>query len=151
MLGIVSGGAVAPPYMDMNHNFVASLLLPLVTATLSAQELKMEAIASPRAIEAAVTGAAPGSLVVLVLGMREAAVRLPGGLVLGVQPDVLTGFTIADDAAVKFSVPLLVESDPFVCFAQAVAADPRKALDEGSIALSQVRKIQVGRVTRLPR
>ena len=129
----------------MNTFSIAALLLPVLSATLTAQDLKLE-VNAQSGFEARVGNASEGSLVVLVLGMQPGAVRLPGGQVLGVQPDMLAGTAIASRGGeATLSVPMGRDVRPFACFVQAAALHPRLPIDaRGGITLSQVEKVQVG-------
>ena len=71
----------------MNTNLRVAFLLPFLAASLSAQDMKLEATMAPYGMQAKAHGADDGSLVVLVLGLREARIKLPDGQLLGVQPD----------------------------------------------------------------
>ena len=129
----------------MNTFSIAALLLPVLSATLTAQDLKLE-VNAQSGFEARVGNASEGSLVILVLGMQPGAVRLPGGQVLGVQPDMLAGTAIASRGGeATLSVPMGRDVRPFACFVQAAALHPRLPIDvQGGITLSQVEKVQVG-------
>ena len=126
----------------MNTNFIASLLLPALTATLCAQELKLEPALATRTLSATVDGAAEGSFVVLVVGLQEAAIKLPGGNLLGVSPDMIVGYAIAGDGPTTLYTRLAAEMDDFRFFAQAVALHPRIPMEEkGGITLSSVHSL----------
>lgn len=128
----------------MNTNLIASFFFALATSTLAAQDLKLEADASPRGLTASVRGAEAGSMVILVMGMHETALRLPDGQILGVQPDMLM-FAAVDDAGspANFRVPALAQLDEYVVFVQAAALHSRRAIDQfGGIALSPVSRVE---------
>jgi len=122
----------------MNTCRIASFLLPAALATsLAAQDLRLEAAVGPRTMTAAVQGAADGSIVVLVLGLQEAATKLPDGQILGVAPDMLVGFAISNHGSAQLYTRFTVESDSFAFYAQAVAIGER-----GSLTLSNVQRVE---------
>lgn len=122
---------------------VASLL-PLLAASLSAQSLDLTTEVHPAWIDAKIAGAADGSLVVLVLGLRETRLQLPGNALLGVTPDLVTGLTISQgDGPARLGVRLPPEVRRFDGFAQAVAVDPRLPLAErGAVTTSNVTRVR---------
>lgn len=127
----------------MNTNLFASLLLPAtLSATLIAQDLKLEAVVGPRALSASIRGAEDGAFVVLVLGLAEAATKLPDGQILGVSPDLLVGFAISHGGPTALYTRLGMELDAYDFFAQAVAISPRVPMGErGSLAVSNVQHV----------
>lgn len=127
----------------MNTKTFAALLLPFLTLSLSAQELKLETSAGD-GLQARVYGAADGAMVVLAIGAREGAIKLPGGHVLGIDSPMLAGFVISEGGATKLDVPLPRQFEAFDCVAQAVALHSRLPMDApGGIALSEVQKVRV--------
>lgn len=122
---------------------LGGLLLASLLCALPAQDLHLTAAAHPDRILADVTGANEGDLVVLVLGLSPAAIKLPGEHLLGVQPDLVTGFVVAAGRqAVDFAVRLPALERDLDCLVQAVAVTPRLPLDDG-------KAIRVSDVTRL--
>jgi hypothetical protein len=124
----------------MNTKLHASFFLPLLAASLSAQDLQFDAWVAPASIRAEVGDAAPDSLVVLVLGLRESPYKLPGGQMLGVEADLVTGFLLADsEGTASFDLQLPRSARDVDCFVQAVAVHPRLPLDApGGITVSKV-------------
>ena len=135
----------------MNTNLIASFLLSTMTTALCAQDIKLEAANTARGMTATVHAAPEGALVLLVLGMNEAAIRLPGGQVLGVEPVMLIGPAIATRAPTNFWMSLRgVEGLSF--FVQAAALPQSPKSDADSVLLSQVEKLAGGRgPVELPR
>ena len=129
----------------MNTNLRVAFLLPLLAASLSAQDMKLEATMAPYGMQAKAHGADDGSLVVLVLGLREARIKLPDGQLLGVQPDLVTGFAIADGTrSTDFVLRLPRDAAGFDFFTQAVAVSPKLPIDQrGAIALSEVVRVSM--------
>ena len=128
----------------MNTRFTVSLLLPFLAASLSAQRLELETSFFPDSLEATVHGARDGSLVVLVLGLRETTIKLPGGQLLGVEPDLATGFVVARGGPASTRVRLAKIANEIACFAQGVAVDPDMPLDEpGAIEVSAVKGLRI--------
>ena len=138
-----SARPAASPERGMNTNLRVAFLLPLLAASLSAQDMKLEATMAPYGMQAKAHGADDGSLVVLVLGLREARIKLPDGQLLGVQPDLVTGFAIADGTrSTDFVLRLPRDAAGFDFFTQAVAVSPKLPIDQrGAIALSDVQHL----------
>lgn len=131
--------------MNTQHT-VVSLLLAFLAADVTAQQLKLDAVVHPGYIDARVDGAKRGHFTVLVLGLSESRVKLPGGHELGIEPDLIAGFAVADgyDATtIGMRLPGDLHED-FTCFAQAVSFDPELSPTEPkALGLSQVQKLQV--------
>ena len=128
----------------MNTNLIASLLLATLTTTLCAQSIRLEAAATDRGTTATIHGAPEGSLVLLVIGMDEAAIKLPGGQVLGVEPVLMIGPAIAIDAPTNFWMQLRgVEGTSFLVQAAALPPSPKSQAER--VLLSQVAKLVGGR------
>ncbi len=132
----------------MNTTLYAALLLPLVAGALGAQDLQLETNLTTAAITARVDGAKEGALVVLVLGLHEAAYKLPGDQILGVEPDLVIGFAIADSAGkAKVGARLPRGEEKIDCFAQAVAVATQVPLDApGGITVSKVQHLHAERI-----
>lgn len=130
---------------------VASLL-PLLAASLGAQSLDLATEVHPAWIDAKVAGATDGALVVLVLGLRETRLHLPGDAVLGITPDLVAGLTISQgDGPARLGVRMPPAARSFDCFAQAVAVDPRLPLAErGAVTTSNVQRVRSHRQQGLP-
>jgi len=127
----------------MNTCRIASFLLPAALATsLAAQELSLMSSTSAAGLAFAVKGAAPGALVVLVLGNEPAAIRLPGDHVLGVQPDLWRLQVAEGGRPTLFADKLPIELVDHVVLVQAVAIDARIPIDQrGGLALSPVGRV----------
>lgn len=125
----------------MNLHSITAFLLPALTSSLFAQQLEMTSTMSPRGYQIGVHNAAPGSAVFLVLGMDVAAIRLPGGQVLGVSPDVLL-LQVADATGSIAFAQLPLELADVAAFVQAAAVNPRLPLEgPGGIKLSDVQRL----------
>lgn len=124
----------------MNPKLQAALLLPFVAGALTAQDLRLETRVTPTRILAQVEGAAAGALVVLVLGLHEAPNKLPGGQMLGVEPDAVTAIAVADlTGTARIGALLPRDAGEIRCFVQAVAVAPKRPLDApGGITVSKV-------------
>ena len=129
----------------MDTNICVALLLPVLAAPAFAQDLKLDIAAQPALLKARVYGASPESLVVLVLGLREARMKLPGGQILGVQPDLVTGYVFAKDfGAATFTVQLPRHAAAIECLAQAVAVQPKMSPDgQLGTTVSAVQKVHI--------
>ena len=143
-----SAGGDGAPDRGMNTTLHAALLLPLVAGALCAQDLQLETSLTTSAISAHVDGAKEGALVVLVLGLHEAAYKLPGDQILGVEPDMVIGIAIADSAGTaKVGARLPRGEDKIDCFAQAVAVAVKLPLDApGGITVSKVQHLRAERI-----
>ena len=131
--------------MGMNtHTAIVSLLLPVLSTGLAAQDLGLKTAANQSGVVAEVGGAQKGSVVILVLGMKEAPTKLPDGQLLGITPDLLAGFAIADgqDPA-KMEIRLPGLPADFTFHAQAVSIDMARALEDQKFGLSQVDTVVV--------
>jgi len=124
----------------MNTKLHASLLLPFAAAMLNAQDLDMRLSRPLGTIAAQVDGAKANALVVMVLGTSQASIALPGDMVLGVQPDLVTGFQIADRAgSASLRVKRPNPAFDFEIYAQAVAVCADLPLEaRGGITTSTV-------------
>lgn len=136
--------------MNTLHNVLS--LLPFFAAGLSAQSLDLTTAKHPDWIEARVDRADPGSLVVLVLGTTPTEARLPGGAVLGVSPDLITGLTIAGDRGTALiNVRMPGGMPDFTILAQGVAVHPRLPLDtDGAVRVSNVTRMGIDDPDRNP-
>jgi len=127
---------------------IVSLLLPVFSAGLAAQDLALKAEANPTTLHASVDGAARGKLVILVVGLRQGPMPLPNGELLGITPDLLAGFAIADGVnpapiTVDFRFPM----DPGITFyVQAVSINLALPLERQDMGLSPVRSVKVTKV-----
>lgn len=131
----------------MNTQVISGLLFAaFLTTGLAAQELKLTTGSRPGYLTASIDGAQKGEFAILVLGMTEGRAKLPNGLVLGVEPDVIAGFAVANGyspARIAVSIPREVRED-FTCLAQAVSFNPDVAPeDHDAFGLSQVEKVEV--------
>ena len=126
---------------------IVCLLLPVLSAGVAAQDLSLKAAASPTQVHASVDGAAKGRVVILVLGLRQGPVPLPNGELLGITPDLLAGFAIADGLnPAQINVDYQFAMDPGVSFyAQAVSVDLALPLDRQDMGLSPVRRVEVSK------
>lgn len=136
----------------MNTQQISGLLLSaFLTTGLAAQELKLTTHTRPGYLQARIDGAQKGEFAVLVLGMAESRVKLPGGQVLGIEPDLIAGFALADGYSpteITMSMPREMRGD-VTCFAQAVSFDPERAPDDPKAwGLSQVEKVTVSATGR---
>lgn len=124
---------------------IVSLLLPVLSAGLAAQDLALRAAATPAKLHASVDGAAKGTVVILVVGLRQGPIPLPNGELLGITPDLLAGFAIADGAnAVSITADFRSPMAPGITFfAQAVSVDLSLPLERQDMGLSQVRRVEV--------
>ena len=125
-------------------------LLPLVAllaGSLDAQSLELATAVHPQWIDAKVAGAPQGSLVVLVLGLQETRLRLPGGAALGVSPDLVSSWTIANGTGpAMLGMRLPPDAIGLHCFLQAVSVDARRPLDtRGAIRVSNVNQVDIDR------
>jgi len=128
------------------HTAIVSLLLPVLSAGLAAQDLGLKTAASSHTMAAGVDGAARDSVVVLVLGLRQAPTSLPDGQVLGITADMLAGFAIADGRnPTNMTIRLSNLPEDFTFYAQAVSIDLTKALDRQTFGLSSVETVVVGK------
>ncbi|MBL9079749.1 MAG: hypothetical protein JNL08_19765 [Planctomycetes bacterium] len=130
--------------------FVALFSAPLLLTGLAAQDLRLGTEVHGTTITATVAGAAAGDLVVLVLGLDRSGLELPGGQVLGVAPDLITGCSLArGEGALAIDVKLPGLERDLVCFAQAVRVCPSLPLeDAAAIGLSPVRELRVPAIRR---
>ena len=131
--------------MNTQTAIVSLLLFPLLSTGLAAQDLGLRAAATTQSMFASVDGAARDSCVVLVLGMSATPTRLPDGQVLGISPDLLADFAIADGrnptaVHVRFASAL---PRGFTFYAQAVSIDLTLALNAQQFDLSQVETVVV--------
>ena len=131
----------------MNTHVISGLLLSaFLTTGLAAQELKLTTGSRPGFLTASIDGAQKGEFAILVLGLTEGSAKLPNGMVLGVEPDMIAGFAVANGySPARIAVPLPRDmGDDFTCLAQAVSFNPDVAPeDPDAFGLSQVAKVQV--------
>lgn len=125
----------------MNKLSIAAFLLPLLASSLSAQQLEVASTHSLRGYQISVHNATQDAAVFLVLGMDIASIRLPGGQVLGVSPDILlVQFAGSTGSATFLDIP--TELTDMAAFVQAAAVHARLPIDgPGGITLSQVQRL----------
>ncbi|MFY9345869.1 MAG: hypothetical protein WAT39_25480 [Planctomycetota bacterium] len=122
----------------MNPNYCAAVLFPFLVASASGQDLLLATTTQPGVLQARVHGAPEGALVVLILGLDVANLKLPGGQILGVRPDLITGFAVANGTKpTELTVRVPQPGSGIGCLGQAVAVQPKLALDQrGGILVS---------------
>lgn len=106
------------------RSFVVSVLCCVgIAASNHPQQPGLDAVALPAVAEAALYDAPPGAVLALVLGLQQRRVLLPGGLVLGVTPDVVGGVALAAaDGSVTLTIPLDAKRCAGLrCYAQGLA------------------------------
>lgn len=130
--------------MNTQRTIGGLLLSAMLSAGALAQALTLDASYEPLdRIEFRVDGARSGELVVLALGLERAHIDLPGGLVLGVSPDLVTPCRLADGIHdVVFSVRFPAGMPDTSFLAQAVSVDPGLPFGHPkAVGLSQVREM----------
>ena len=132
--------------MNTQRAFGGLLLFVSLVAGLTGQELKLStSFRADGSLAVRMENAREGDFTLVVLGMGPTALRLPGGHVLGVEPDMIVGWSFADSAG---SSEILVKLTPLgrdlECLAQAVSVSPRLPLsDRDAIYLSNVQRVFV--------
>jgi len=130
--------------MNTQTAIVSLSLLCCLSTGLAAQDLGLKTAANPISVIAGVDGAAKGSAVILVLGLKESPTKLPDGQLLGITPDLLAGFAIADGVnptTMQMRLPFVPEGLTF--YAQAVSIDLTRAPEDQKFGLSQVDTVVV--------
>lgn len=136
-----SDSGATSPEEGMNKLSIAALLLPLLASTVSAQQLAVTSAHSPRGYQISVRSETPDAVVFLVLGMDIASIRLPGGQILGVSPDILL-VQFADSTGSTTFQDIPTELTDRAAILQAAAVHPRLPIDgPGGITLSRVQRL----------